>query len=152
MRHEQYIGVELSGEQSRGLLRLLVRRFGSIRKLAQGLGVSKSSLHRLLKGKRISGTTARIVYYRVCKLLGEDEFYSIINREQLLRSIGLLDAVPDREEARGAVLVLVAKRYKTELRQMPGEALPRIRLEWSEGVGSLTSSRKLVDSMRRAGF
>ena len=50
MRHEQCVNVELSGEQRRELLRLLVRRFGSIRKLAVELGVSKSSLHRLLKG------------------------------------------------------------------------------------------------------
>ena len=156
MRHEQCVNVELSGEQRRELLRLLVRRFGSIRKLAVELGVSKSSLHRLLKGERVSGTTARIVDYRICRLMSEDEFYSIINREQLLRSMGLLgekgvnvplllallDAVLDREEARSAVLELVAKRYKTELRQMLGEALPKIRLEWSEGFEKWLTAKK----------
>lgn len=156
MRHEQCVNVGLSGEQRRELLRLLVRRFGSIRKLAVELGVSKSFLHRLLKGERVSGTIARIVDYRICRLLGEDEFYQVINRKQLLRSMGLLgeegvnvpllpsllDAVLYREEARSAVLELVAKRYKTELRQMLGEALPRIRLEWSEGFEKWLTEKK----------
>ena len=156
MRHEQCINVELSDEQRKELLRLLVRRFGSIRKLAVELGVSKSSLHRLLKGEQVSGTIARTADYRLCRLMSEDEFYQIINRNQLLRSLGLLgdkgvnvplllallDAVLDREEARNAVLELVAKRYKTELRQMLGEALPKIKLEWSEGFEKWLTEKK----------
>ena len=75
MRYEQCIGVELSGEQRRELLRLLVRPFGSIQKLAVELGGSKSPLHRLLKGERVSGTTTRIIDYSIYRLLGKDEFY-----------------------------------------------------------------------------
>jgi len=94
----------------------------------------------------VSGTIARTLEYRIYRLLGEDEFCQVINREQLHCSKGLLgkegvnvpfllallDAVLE-EEGRSATLELVSKRYKTELRQMLSEALPKITLEWSEG-------------------
>ncbi|MEB3778851.1 MAG: hypothetical protein GSR85_01265 [Desulfurococcales archaeon] len=58
VRHEQCVNVELFGGEMRELLRLLVRRFGSIRKLAQGLGVSKSSTGSS-KGEQVSCNITR---------------------------------------------------------------------------------------------
>ena len=124
--------------------------------------MSKSSLHRLLKGERASGTIARIVDYRVCRLLRKDEFYQVINRGQPLRSmellgeedmnvpllLALLEAVLDQEEARGAVLELVTKRYKTELRQMLGETLPESSLNGVRILRSGLLRRRVSRSAR----
>lgn len=139
------------------LLRMLVKRYGSIRRLAREIEVSKSSIHRMLKGERVSGSVARLVDYRVCRLLSEDEFYAVINREQLLRSIGLLgengvnvplllallDAVLDREEAKQPVLELVVKHCKTEsYSSCWARPSPKIRLEWSEEFEKWLTEKK----------
>lgn len=146
MRDELCLNIKLTKEQRVELLNMLVKRYGSIRKLAEKIDVKKSSLHRALKGEQVSEALATLIDYRICKLLSEDEFYAVINREQLLRALGLmnekgvnvplllaiLDAVLEREEAKQPVLELIARRYKADLQQLFGETLPKIKLEWTE--------------------
>ncbi len=79
--------IALDIEQRREVLQYLLKRYGSIRKLAQVLGVSKSSLHHILKGEQ-TGSLARIVDYRACLLLDEEELIVILKQRQVLEAIG----------------------------------------------------------------
>ena len=143
MDEEKCRNISLEPEQRQEILQLLLKRYGSIRKLAHALGVSKSSLHRMIKGEQARGI-ARIVDYRACLLLDEEELITILKRRQVLEAIGLIkdgkvnvplllsiiDATLDYEEAKQALLELVAKRFKTELLELLGETLPKIELHW----------------------
>jgi len=136
--------ISLDKEQRREVLSLLLKRYGSIRRLAEALGVSKSSLHRIIRGEQ-TGSLVHLVDYRVCLLLDEEEFLAVLKRRQVLEAIGLvkdgrvnipllvavLDAALDYEEAKHAVLELVAKRFKAELREILGETFPKIELKWT---------------------
>jgi len=135
--------ISLEPEQHQEVLRLLLKRYGSIRKLTQALGVSKSSLHCVIKGEQAGGI-ARIVDYRACLLLDEEELIVILKRRQVLEAIGLvkdgkvnvpllisiIDATLDYEVAKQAILELVAKRFKTELLELLGGTLQKIELHW----------------------
>jgi len=113
MDDEKCRNISLEPEQRQEILQLLLKRYGSIRKLAQALSVSKSSLHRILKGEQAGGI-ARIVDYRACLLLDEEELIAILKRRQVLEAIGLIkdgkvnvpllisiiDATLDYEEAK----------------------------------------------------
>ncbi len=97
----------------------------------------------MIKGEQAGGI-ARIVDYRACLLLDEEELIAILKRRQVLEAIGLIkdgkvnvpllisiiDATLDYEEAKQAVLELVAKRFKTELLELLGGTLPKIELHW----------------------
>lgn len=69
------------------LLFLHEKRGYSSGKLAQMLGVGKSTIHRILKGEQ---EPPGIVRARLCEILSEDELMEIMKGEQLLRRYGLL--------------------------------------------------------------
>ena len=58
-----------------------------MRKLAQALGVGKSTVHRWLRGEPIPDTYS----VKFCQLVNEDTLLQVLKGEQLLERYGLID-------------------------------------------------------------
>ena len=146
--------------QAREVLQYLYRKYKSIRKLATLLGVSKSSLHRWLKGESIP-TIERM---KLCKQLSEDELLQILKGPQLLRQynivdesgrlnktlvLAIIDALMQDEILKDEVLGYLLKYYKQEIMERLSETLPKIELKWSNDFEKwLTEKKSKPISMR----
>jgi len=77
--------------QAKEVLQHLYRQHKSIRKLASLLDVSKSTLHRCLKGKQPIPASLKV---RLCGLLPEEEeeLLHVLKGKDLLAWYGLLDS------------------------------------------------------------
>ena len=130
--------------QAREILQHLYNKYRSIRKFVQLLGVSKSTLHRCIKGEQ---TLPLILRIKLCELVPEEELLQILKGRDLLRKYGLLDndgrlnraivlalidALMQDEVIKEEVLNYLLKYYKRELTEKLGETLPRIELKWTE--------------------
>ncbi len=128
--------------QAREVLHKLYRQYGSVRKLAEALGASKSSTHRWLKGESI----LVLIRMKLCEMLPEEELVQILKGPELLRKYGLvdeegrlnkplvlalIDALMQDEALKDEVLNYLLKYYKRDLQERLSEILPKIVLEWS---------------------
>lgn len=146
--------------QARELLQHLYRQAGSVRRLAEKLGASKSSVHRWLKGEQIP------LLYRIklCEMLPEEELLQILKGPQLLRQYGLvdgegrlnkplalalLDAMMQDEAMKDEVLSYLLKYYKAELQERLGGTLPKIELHWDSGFERYLTEKKSKRITRR---
>jgi intergrase/recombinase/DNA-binding XRE family transcriptional regulator len=130
------------------------KRGYSIRKLAQMLGVSKSTIHRIVSGKQ---QPLAIVRYRLCEVLSEEELLQVLKGKQILLQYGLIDeegrlnkavalalidALMQDEESREEVLGYMLKYYKREIMERLSETLPKIELRWSPEFERWLTERK----------
>ena len=135
------------------LLQYLYNEYRSVRKLAQILGVSKSTVHRWLKGDPIPNTYA----VKFCMIIDEDTMLQVLKGEQLLKRYGVLDyqgninkplalalirAALKHEDLRQIVLQEVVRKYKEELMELLNIELPRVVLKWDEGFEHWLTERK----------
>ncbi len=142
------------GQAREVLLFLHEKRGYSVRRLAQMLGVGKSTIHRILKGEQ---EPPAIVRARLCEILSEDELMEILRGEQILRRYGLLDeegrlnkalalslidAIMQDDVAREEVLNYLLKYYKQQLIERLSETLPKLTLKWSEDFEKWLTEKK----------
>ena len=126
--------------QAKEILQHLYRRHKSVRKLAELLHVSKSTLHRCLRGQQSISLALRA---RLCEVLSEEELIQILKGRELLKRYGLvdsegrlnkavtlalLDAMMQDNRVKEEVLGFLLKYYKKKLQEMLVEVLPRIEL------------------------
>ncbi len=135
------------------LLQYLYQEYRSVRKLAQVLGVGKSTVHRWLRGEPIPESYA----VRFCMLVDEDTMLQVLKGKQLLQRYSLVDvndninkpltlalirAALEHEDLRQIVLQEVARKYKEELMELLNIELPRVELKWDEGFEHWLTERK----------
>jgi len=135
------------------LLQYLYKEYRSVRKLAQLLGVGKSTVHRWLRGEPIPNAYA----VKFCQLVDEDTLLQVLKGEQLLQRYGLLDhrgninkplvlalirAALEHEDLRQIILQEVARKYKEELMELLNIELPRLELKWTEDFEHWLTERK----------
>ena len=133
----------LDPNQAWEILYNMYKRGESVRSLGEKLGVSKSSIHRILKRVQTPSTIIRI---KLCEMIPEDELVNILKGSQLLKSYGLvdrdgrlnkpvilaiIDAVMQDARFKEDVLRYLLKYYKKEITQQLSETLPKIELIWS---------------------
>ena len=134
----------LSEEDAWEVHHFLYERVGSVRKLAEQLKVSKSSLHRMLKREQAIPVSLRA---RLCESLPPEELLRVLRGEELLRKYGivdeegelnkplafaLLDAMLQSESTKEEVLQYLLKYYRQELTERLEGTLPKIELRWSK--------------------
>ena len=126
----------------------------SVRRLAQLLDVSKSTIHRVLARQQAPPAKLRV---KLCELLSDEELLQILRGRQLLEqynlvdedgrlnkalALALLDAMLQDELLREEVLSYILKYYKTEIIEKLSETLPKIQLRWSVGFEKWLTERK----------
>jgi len=129
--------------QAKEVLQHLYRQHKSVRKLAELLHVSKSTLHRCLRGEQSIPLALRA---RLCEVLSEEELIQVLKGRELLKRYGLvdsegrlnkavalalLDAMMQDNAVKEEVLGFLLKYYKKELQERLVEVLPRIELRWT---------------------
>jgi intergrase/recombinase/DNA-binding XRE family transcriptional regulator len=139
--------------QAREILAKLKERY-SVRKLAGLLGVSKSTVHRVIRGEQRPPAILRI---RLCELLPEEELLQILKGPQLLRQYGLvddegrvnkalalalIDALMQDSAAKEELLSYLLKYYKRELTERLAETLPKITLKLSKDFERWLTEKK----------
>ncbi len=107
------------------------------------LGVSKSTLHRCLRGEQ---SIPLVLRTRLCEVLPEEELVRILKGKELLRKyrliddedrlnkavvLALIDAAMQVETVKEEVLNYLLKYYKQEIVERLDEALPKIELHWT---------------------
>ena len=122
--------------QAREVLAKLKEKY-SVRKLAELLGVGKSTVHRVIRGEQKPSAIIRI---RLCEIIPEEELLQILKGPQLLRQYGLvdsegrinkvlalalIDALMQDNVAREELLSYLLKYYKQELTERLAETLPK---------------------------
>jgi len=140
--------------QAKEVLQHLYRQYKSIRKLASILKVSKSTLHRCLKGEQ---SIPAVLRARLCEILPEEELLRVLKGKDLLTRYGLLDsngninkplafavidALMQNEVAKEEVLAYLLKYYKRELMERLTETLPKVELKWSEDFERWLTEKK----------
>ena len=136
------------------VLHYLYKKGESVRKLAEKLGVGKSTVHRVLRREQ---PPPGIVRVRLCELLPEEEVLRILRGPQILRAYNLvddegrlnkavilavIDAVMQDERFRDEVLSYLLKYYKKELTEKLAETLPKIQLRWTPEFESWLTEKK----------
>ncbi len=140
--------------QAREVLQHLYKRYNSVRKLAQVLGVSKSTLHRCIRNEQAVPTVLRV---KLCEVLSEEELLQVLKGKELLKKYGLLDnegrlnkavalalldAMMQEETVKEEVLSFLLKYYKKELQERLVEVLPRIELRWAQEFEKWLTEKK----------
>lgn len=130
----------LSEEDAREVLLHLYDRVKSVRKLAEMLGLGKSSVHRILRGEQAPPLVLRV---KLCETLPPEELIKVLKGGELLRRYGLaddegrlnkplafalVDALLQNELYREELLSYLLRYYKRELLERLEEALPRVEL------------------------
>lgn len=144
----------LDEDQAREVLLYLHNQRGySIRDLADKLDVGKSTIHRILQGKRPSPE----VCIKLCEVLPEEELLHILKGPQILRKYGIIDenerlnkvvvlaifnALMQDEALKEEVLNYFLKYYKRELMERLGEALPKTELRWTDDFERWLTEKK----------
>ena len=146
--------------QAREVLARLKERY-SVRKLAELLSVSKSTVHCVIMGEQ---RPPAILSVGLCEVIPKEELLQILKGSQLLRQYGLvdsegrinkvlafalIDALMQDNVAREEVLNYLLKYYKQELTERLAETLPKITLRWSDDFKKwLTEKKSKPISMR----
>ena len=140
--------------QAREVLQHLYQRYRSVRKLAEPLHTSKSTLHRCLRGEQ---SIPLVLRARLCEVLPEEELVRILKGKELLKKYGLLgdegrlnravaiallDAMMQEETLKEEVLGFLLKYYKKELQERLVEVLPRIELRWTQEFEKWLTEKK----------
>jgi hypothetical protein len=146
--------------QAREVLQHLYRQYRSVRKLASLLRVSKSTLHRCLKGEQSIPVVLRA---RLCEILSEEELLRILKGKDLLARYGLLDAngninkplafaivdaLMQNQVAREEVLAYLLKYYKNGVSLM--ELKRAYELIRGGPVRKVTIAKALKQMIRKA--
>jgi len=127
--------------QAQEVLQHLYNKCRSVRKLAELLGVSKSTFHRVIKGEQKPPAILRV---KLCTMLPEEELLQILKGPQLLQQYGLIDengrlnkplamalvdAPMQNEATREEILAYLLKYYKQQVIERLTETLPKITLK-----------------------
>jgi len=139
--------------QAKEVLAKLEKRY-SVRKLAKQLGVSKSTVHRVLRGEQ---KPPAIILTKLCEMIPEEELLQILEGKQLLRqyrlideegrtnkvlALALIDALMQDSVAKEELLNYLLKYYKHELTERLSETLPKTTLKWSEDFERWLTEKK----------
>jgi len=118
------------------------------------LSVSKSTLHRCLRGEQ---SIPLVLRARLCEVLPEEELVRILKGRELLRKYGLvdsegrlnkavvlalIDAAMQVETVKEEVLNYLLKYYKQEIVERLGETLPKIELHWTTDFEKWLTEKK----------
>ncbi|NPA99553.1 MAG: hypothetical protein GXO43_09255 [Crenarchaeota archaeon] len=140
--------------QAREILHRLYKQYGSVRKLASVLGVSKSTLHRCLKNEQSIPPILRV---KLCTIMPEEELVQYLKGKELLKKYGLLDeknrlnktlllalldAIMQEETMKETVLNYLLKYYKQDLVQHLSETLPKLELRWTSDFEKWLTEKK----------
>ncbi|GBF09531.1 integrase protein [Aeropyrum pernix] len=143
----------LGDEVRRSILRAVKDKLG-FTEACRVLGIAKSSLQRYLSGER---QVPDNIVRRALKLLGKDEFESIVSDWDRLRALGvvreggvadyglalkILGLASRDEYLKNAIPQFVVREFRDDLRKMLGISFAGIRLEWSEDFEYFLAERK----------